>query len=62
MKNVGKGQMRNRNLFRFSTLAFAIQTVCIGGLTLPLQQAYAETVGTLQTKRKIHIRKGLNKA
>ncbi|MFW1953131.1 TonB-dependent receptor domain-containing protein [Acinetobacter beijerinckii] len=45
MKKVGKGQMRNRNLFRFSTLAFAIHTVCIGGLTLPLQQAYAETVG-----------------
>jgi hemoglobin/transferrin/lactoferrin receptor protein len=46
MKNVGKGQMRNRNLFRFSTLAFAIHTVCIGSLTLPLQSAYAETVGT----------------
>jgi len=47
MKNVGKGQMRNRNLFRFSTLAFAIHTVCIGGLTLPLQQASAETVGII---------------
>lgn len=45
MNNAGKGQMRNRNLFRFSTLAFAIHTVCIGGLTLPLQQASAETVG-----------------
>ncbi|MEG0482889.1 MAG: STN domain-containing protein, partial [Acinetobacter sp.] len=39
--------MRNRNLFRFSTLAFAIHTVCIGGLTLPLQQASAETVGII---------------
>lgn len=37
--------MQNRNFFRFSTLAFAIHTVCIGSLTLPLQQAYAETVG-----------------
>lgn len=47
MKNIGKSQMRNRNLFRFSTLAFAIHTVCIGGLTLPLQQASAETVGII---------------
>lgn len=35
--------MQNRNFFRFSTLAFAIHTVCIGSLTLPLQHAYAET-------------------
>jgi len=44
MNNTGKGKMQNRNLFRFSTLAFAIHTVCIGSLTLPLQHAYAETV------------------
>ena len=44
MKKAGDGQMRNRNLFRFSTLAFAVHTVCIGGLTVPVQQAYAETV------------------
>lgn len=45
MNNTGKGKMQNRNLFRFSTLAFAIHTVCIGSLTLPLQHTYAETVG-----------------
>lgn len=44
MNNTGKGKMQNRNFFRFSTLAFAIHTVCIGSLTLPLQHAYAETV------------------
>lgn len=43
MNNTGKGKMQNRNLFRFSTLAFAIHTVCIGSLTLPLQHTYAET-------------------
>lgn len=43
MNNTGKGKMQNRNFFRFSTLAFAIHTVCIGSLTLPLQHAYAET-------------------
>lgn len=44
MNNTGKGKMQNRNFFRFSTLAFAIHTVCIGSLTLPLQHAHAETV------------------
>ncbi|WP_322887757.1 STN domain-containing protein, partial [Acinetobacter baumannii] len=46
MKKVGTGQKRNRSIFRFSTLAFAIHAVSMGGLVvLPMQQAYAQTAG-----------------
>ena len=46
MKKAGMGQKRNRSIFRFSTLAFAIHAVSMGGLVaLPMQQAYAETAG-----------------
>ncbi|WP_319641437.1 TonB-dependent receptor domain-containing protein [Acinetobacter baumannii] len=46
MKKAGTGQKRNRSIFRFSTLAFAIHAVSMGGLvTLPMQQAYAQTAG-----------------
>nr|WP_247791275.1 hypothetical protein [Acinetobacter baumannii] len=44
MKKAGTGQKRNRSIFRFSTLAFAIHAVSMGGLVvIPMQQAYAET-------------------
>lgn len=45
-EKVGTGQKRNRSIFRFSTLAFAIHAVSMGGLVvLPMQQAYAQTAG-----------------
>lgn len=45
-EKAGTGQKRNRSIFRFSTLAFAIHAVSMGGLVvLPMQQAYAETAG-----------------
>ncbi|WP_322113722.1 STN domain-containing protein, partial [Acinetobacter baumannii] len=46
MKKAGTGQKRNRSIFRFSTLAFAMHVVSMGGLVVfPMQQAYAETAG-----------------
>ncbi|MFH4312346.1 STN domain-containing protein, partial [Acinetobacter baumannii] len=46
MKKAGMGQKRNRSIFRFSTLAFAMHAVSMGGLVaLSMQQVYAETAG-----------------
>lgn len=44
MKIKKHSPMNHRDLFRFSALALAINTICLGSIIIPMQKAHAEAV------------------